>query len=96
MIDLTQLMGIVSFPSYHATLPVILAWAQRDVRGWRFVAPVWAGVTILATPVFGGHYGVDVLAGLVMAVLSLSAAPWMARRRIGWRGNLPTTASHVG
>jgi membrane-associated phospholipid phosphatase len=53
-------------------------------------------VTILATPVFGGHYGVDVLAGLVMAVLSLSAAPWMARRRIGWRGNLPTTASHVG
>ena len=96
MIDLTQLMGIVSFPSYHATLPVILAWAQRDVRGWRFVAPVWAGVTILATPVFGGNYGVDVLAGLVMAVLSLSAAPWMARRRIGWRGNLPTTASHVG
>ena len=72
------------------------AWAQRDVRGWRIVAPVWAGVTIVATPVFGGHYGVDVLAGLVMAVLSLSAAPWMARRRIGWRGNLPTTASHVG
>ena len=66
-LDLTQLMGIVSFPSYHATLPVLLAWAQRDVRGLRWIAPVWAGVTILATPLFGGHYGVDVIAGLALA-----------------------------
>ena len=66
-LDLTQLMGIVSFPSYHATLPVLLAWAQRDVRGLRWIAPIWAGVTILATPLFGGHYGVDVIAGLALA-----------------------------
>lgn len=70
-LDLTQLMGIVSFPSYHATLPVLLAWAQRDVRGLRWVAPIWAGVTILATPLFGGHYGVDVIAGLALAPLAL-------------------------
>lgn len=67
ILDLTQLMGIVSFPSYHATLPVLLAWAQRDIRGLRWTAPVWAGVTILATPLFGGHYGVDVIAGLALA-----------------------------
>lgn len=78
-LDLTQLMGIVTFPSYHATLPIILAWAQRDVKGWRIVAPVWAGVTIVATPVFGGHYGVDVLAGVALAPLSIVAAQWLAR-----------------
>lgn len=75
VLDLTQLMGIVSFPSFHATLPVILAWAQRDTPGWRWIAPVWAGVTIIATPLFGGHYGVDVLGGLALAPLALAIAP---------------------
>jgi membrane-associated phospholipid phosphatase len=74
-LNLTQLMGIVTFPSYHATLPVILAWAQRDLPGWRVIAPVWAGLTILATPLFGGHYGVDVLAGIALAVVALWIAP---------------------
>ena len=96
VIDLTQLMGIVSFPSYHATLPVILAWAQRDVRGWRFVAPTWAGVTIIATPVFGGHYGVDVIAGLAMAVVALAVAPALVRWKAPARENPRTTASHAG
>ncbi|WP_294190523.1 phosphatase PAP2 family protein [uncultured Sphingomonas sp.] len=81
VLDLTKLMGIVSFPSFHATLPVILSWAQRDTPVWRFVAPVWAGVTIIATPLFGGHYGVDVLGGLALAPLALVVAPWLVRRR---------------
>ncbi len=74
-LDLSQLMGIVSFPSYHATLPVILSWAQRDIRGWRLVAPVWAGLTIMATPLFGGHYGVDVVAGIGLAVMAIRIVP---------------------
>ena len=80
VLDLTRLMGIVSFPSYHATLPVILAWALRDVRGLRFAAPACAGVTILATPLFGGHYGVDVLAGLALAVVAIAVAPRLTAR----------------
>jgi hypothetical protein len=74
-LDLTQLMGIVTFPSYHATLPIILAWAQRDMPRWRIPAGLWAGVTIIATPVFGGHYGVDVLAGIMLALVALALAP---------------------
>ncbi len=74
-LDLTQLMGIVTFPSYHATLPIILAWAQRDVRGWNIVAALWAALTIVATPLFGGHYAIDVLAGAGLAVAGLAIAP---------------------
>jgi len=74
-------MGIVTFPSYHATLPIILAWAQRDVARLRIIAPVWAVVTILATPVFGGHYGVDVLAGIGLAVGGIAVAPTLTRKR---------------
>ena len=80
-LDLGHLMGIVSFPSYHATLPVILAWAQRDVPRMRIAAPIWAGVTILATPLFGGHYAVDVIAGLVLAIPAVVLAPrWVTKR----------------
>lgn len=78
MIDLTQLMGIVTFPSYHATLPIILAWAIGQTPRWRVIAPVWAGITIVATPLFGGHYAIDVLAGAGLAVLALRLAPILA------------------
>lgn len=78
-LDLTQLMGIVSFPSYHAAMPVILAWAQRELPGWRVLASIWSGVTIIATPTFGGHYGIDVVAGLAIAPLALAAAARLAR-----------------
>jgi len=88
LLDMTQMTGIVSFPSFHATLPVILAWAQRGVARMRVVAPVWAAVTIVATPVFGGHYAVDVLAGLVLAVVAIAIAARLGvsmPRRIGYR-----------
>jgi membrane-associated phospholipid phosphatase len=86
IIDLEHMTGIVSFPSYHATLAVILAWGLRDVPRLRIVAPVWAGVTILATPLFGGHYAVDVFAGLALAGLVVALAPYLAASRIsGWR-----------
>jgi hypothetical protein len=77
-LDLGQLMGIVTFPSYHATLPLIFIWAQREVPYLRIVGPVWAGLTIIATPLFGGHHGVDVLAGLALA----PPAIYIARRLV--------------
>lgn len=78
IIDLTRLMGIVTFPSYHATLPIILAWALGRTRRWRGIAPLWAGITIVATPLFGGHYAIDVIAGAGLAVLALWLTPKIA------------------
>jgi hypothetical protein len=31
VLDLTQLMGIVSFPSYHATLAALFIWCAGDL-----------------------------------------------------------------
>lgn len=73
-VDLSHMTGIVSFPSYHATLPVILVWGLRPFSGLRAPATVWAGLTIIATPLFGGHYVVDVLAGLLLAIAGLAVA----------------------
>jgi len=91
-LDLTHLWGIVTFPSFHATLPIILAWASRDTPWLRSTAPIWAGLTILATPLFGGHYAVDVLAGVALAPLAIFFASngFMDRQRFSPTGGIRT------
>jgi membrane-associated phospholipid phosphatase len=72
-IDVATLTGIVSFPSYHATSAVLLAYF---LRGIRFVFPaaiVFNGVMIVAALPIGGHYLTDVLAGLVVAAATIYA-----------------------
>lgn len=71
-LDMSHMTGIVSFPSYHAALPVILWWGLYPIAPLRVPAAIWAGLTVLATPVFGGHYVADVLAGLVLAGTALT------------------------
>jgi hypothetical protein len=85
VLDPGRLMGIVSFPSYHAALPVILARAVRDVRLLRIAAPAWAAITILATPIFGGHYGVDVLAGIGLACMAIAVSPLLVTWSVSLR-----------
>jgi len=81
-IDLSHMTGIVSFPSYHAALPVILVWGLRPIAALHLPAALWAALTIAATPLFGGHYVVDVFAGLMLAVATL-----MVARRLPLRGS---------
>jgi hypothetical protein len=74
VIDLRRVMGIVTFPSYHAALAILFIWALRQVPRTRRAGTALATLTILATPINGGHYGVDVLAGLLLGVLALGCA----------------------
>ncbi|WP_175518313.1 phosphatase PAP2 family protein [Sphingomonas sp. OK281] len=81
VLDLTMLMGIVSFPSFHATLAAIFIWAFGAMPRVALPGRAWAILTIVATPVFGGHYGVDVIMGLILAPPSLLAARHLTRQR---------------
>lgn len=74
VIDLSSPMGIVSFPSFHATLSALFIWSARDVGAARWPLRLWAGLTILATPMFGGHYAIEVIAGLLLAPPAIAAA----------------------
>jgi membrane-associated phospholipid phosphatase len=88
VLDLGQMTGIVTFPSYHATLTVVLAHAVRGVPVLRVAAPILAGLTVVSTPLFGGHYAMDVLAGLVLAAGAIALAPWLTSSR-----SLPTRSA---
>jgi membrane-associated phospholipid phosphatase len=76
VLDLRKMQGIVTFPSYHAALALVAlrAFWKSGLRWLRWSGTALAAVTIAATPIDGGHYFVDVIGGLAIAVASIAAA----------------------
>lgn len=74
--------GIIVFPSFHAALGVIFMVALWPVPVVRWFGVAVNGLMVLATPVDGGHYFADVLAGIVVAVACL----WASRAIVRWAG----------
>jgi membrane-associated phospholipid phosphatase len=73
--------GIVSFPSYHAAVAILLTAALRRHR-WLFPAAcVLNGLMLVSTLSTGGHYLVDVLAGACIAWISQRVAQRDLERR---------------
>jgi membrane-associated phospholipid phosphatase len=60
-------MGIITFPSFHSAIALLFIFAFWPMPVIRWVGVVVNVLMIAATPVDGGHYFVDVLAGLVIA-----------------------------
>jgi membrane-associated phospholipid phosphatase len=73
-LDMAQLGGIVTFPSFHAAAAALYLWALWDVWWMRPLALLANVGMILATPVVGGHYFVDVFAGIAVAAVAVMAA----------------------
>lgn len=80
VLDLFHLGGVVTFPSFHAAAAVLYAWALWPVRWVRWLALLPNGAMLVATPIGGGHFLVDVLAGIAVAALSIAAACWIGSR----------------
>jgi hypothetical protein len=68
LIGLGQMQGLVTFPSFHTCFAITLAWCFRDFR-WLFpIAIAVCGAVLVSTLTEGGHYLVDVLAGIVITI----------------------------
>jgi hypothetical protein len=68
--------GLIPFPSYHSATAVLYTWAA-----WRTPVLKWAVLALniamlLATPIHGSHYFVDVFAGAAVAVITIAATLW--------------------
>jgi len=66
--------GVITFPSLHAALAVILIAALWPIRLLRWPILAINTVMLAATPIDGAHYLVDVIAGVVIATACLFAA----------------------
>jgi hypothetical protein len=80
VLDFKTLGGIITFPSFHAAAAILALWACWGVWWMRPLALIANGGMLLATPLVGGHYFIDVFAGIALSMLAIAAA-----QRIGAR-----------
>jgi len=90
-IDMTSMKGIVTFPSFHTVLACIAIWALWTVPYVRWMSLAINLTMIVATPVQGSHYFIDLIAGAAVALSSISATS-IAVAWLGRRGEAPTAA----
>ena len=84
--------GIVCLPSFHVFWAAVSAYALYSFRYLRYPAILAAVLISISTMTTGWHYGVDVIAGLLLAIVCTSLAntviygrPWLP-----FVGNLTT------
>lgn len=80
--DLGNMQGLVSLPSYHTALALIFVRSMRWTRVGFVVACVLIGLMILSTPTEGGHYLVDMAAGVGLWALPAGMLLAFAGRRM--------------
>jgi membrane-associated phospholipid phosphatase len=64
--------GLVVFPSFHTVLAVLCACAAWPVRILKIPSLALSLLIILSSPFEGGHYFVDIFAGIILAALTIS------------------------
>jgi membrane-associated phospholipid phosphatase len=79
-LELFGLAGIVTFPSFHAASAVLYAWALWPLWWMRPIAIIANGAMLASTPIDGGHYFIDLAAGIGVAVLAIAAARRVSER----------------
>lgn len=72
--------GIITFPSLHAALGLILAAALWPMPVMRWFGVVINGLMMVSIPVEGSHYFVDMIAGLAIAAAALAIARALVTR----------------
>jgi membrane-associated phospholipid phosphatase len=85
--------GIISFPSLHAGLAVILVIAVWPIPILGWAALVLNVAMLVATPIEGSHYFSDILSGIAVAIFSFAAATWIAAWVGRWAGQTRSTVA---
>ncbi len=76
VLDPDVMSGIITFPSYHTILALLVGWVLAGVGEIFAVAVTLEAAILVSTRIVGGHYYADMVAGAVIA----AAAIWITRR----------------
>ncbi|WP_198165005.1 phosphatase PAP2 family protein [Rhodoplanes sp. Z2-YC6860] len=91
-LDLDLLSGIITFPSFHAASALLYGWALWGSPWFRPVAIIANLAMLAATPITGGHYFIDVVAGLAVAAVAIVIAKEISRHVAAARFEEPVAA----
>jgi membrane-associated phospholipid phosphatase len=76
VLKVEHMKGLVTFPSFHTALAIVTAYAARNIPLIALPAAILNAIVIVSTLPEGGHYLVDVLAGAIVAVISIALVRW--------------------
>lgn len=74
-IRLSELNGVITFPSFHAAFACATAHVLMPYQYLRAPILIWTATVMASTIVIGGHYFVDVFAGIAL----FAAIAWITR-----------------
>lgn len=69
--SLSEMQGIIAFPSFHTVMAILFMYAFRGQGAWFFLIGLLNILMLLSTPTFGGHYLVDMVVGALVAWLAI-------------------------
>jgi membrane-associated phospholipid phosphatase len=70
-LSLDEMPGITSIPSFHTAMGLICLYCCHGYRPLFVAALAINSPMLAATPIFGGHYFVDLIAGAFLAALTI-------------------------
>jgi hypothetical protein len=76
---LTKCIGLICFPSFHASLGVILLWMYACLPWIRWPVAALNLCEIVSTPSIGTHYFVDTIAGVAIALGAIYSVGMLGR-----------------
>jgi hypothetical protein len=79
-LGMDSLFGIITFPSFHAAGAVLLGWGFHGVPLLRWPFHALNAALFVSAIFVGGHYIVDLIAGLAIAIVALLLASWIGKR----------------
>lgn len=74
-----EIKGLIGFPSFHAAMAVLVVWYGRSLRHVRWPLLACNIAVLIATPIHGGHFVVDVVAGVAVAAAAVGTTAQIAR-----------------
>jgi len=71
-VEIHNLYGILTFPSFHAASAVMFAWAGWSLRIFRWPLIAINMAMLAATPFEGAQYFVDLIGGALVALAAIA------------------------
>lgn len=68
-----NMQGIVTFPSFHTVIAVLIIYACWPVPYLRWLVAAWNVLMVISTMGDGGHYLSDVMGGIMVALVAIFA-----------------------
>lgn len=81
-IDVSQLKGIVTMPSFHTVLAILFTYAHRPPSRSFVPVAILNLVMLISIPFAGHHYVIDMIAGAALAAATIGIVRWARRATV--------------